>query len=351
MFKPEHIRNSYLLDIKNKFHIFFINSSTEILIKKNIPTLSVIVFILIIFLPARAEEVNDISNQYKSVVIAEGKWGKELNEFIGIPNRLPVGTTETEESFDIDDKGNVYILHRAKIYKFNNGKWIKTIKGEIPAYGNDILADNNGNVFVLFGPWQQPENPIMPEVWEFSGIRIYDEELKLKSTYKLGKEVKNKGFNLDKDDLENIWYEDNDYRYPFYIDGQIYDSSKQINLAEKKEITIEENDFKILARKNKRIQFKTNFKKPMDRKRFLITDKENNTYFYFANRDLSEFEINKYDSNGNISGKMELSKPIPKYKEASTLIHTPIKIDKSGNIYQLNYTEEGLKVIKWEKIN
>ncbi|MBI5207842.1 MAG: hypothetical protein HY934_08635 [Candidatus Firestonebacteria bacterium] len=351
MYKPEQIKNSSLLDIKNKFRLFFINSSREVLIKKFITVLSAIIFVLILFLPTKAEEVNDISNQYKSVVIVEGKWGKNENEFIELADRLPVGTTGTFESFDIDDNGNVYIIHRGRLHKYNKGSWIKTIKEKSPSNSQDICVNNAGSIFVFFGPWRQYDNKsgFEDDYYDFSGIRIYDQELQLKGTYKLYKKVEGIRFNLFKDENDNIWYEDDKYKYPFYIDGQIYDSSKQIESAEAKEIIFNDTDVKILSKKGKQINFKTNLKNPMERKRFLITDK-NNTYLYFADRYYSEFEVHKYNNNGVFEGKIKMLKPDSKHEKASRLINTSLRADKYGNIYQLHYSKEGLKVIKWEKI-
>ncbi len=56
MYKPEQIKNFFLLSIKNKFRTFHISSSSKILNKKIISTLSLILFILILFLPVKAEE-------------------------------------------------------------------------------------------------------------------------------------------------------------------------------------------------------------------------------------------------------------------------------------------------------
>ncbi len=63
MWKSNQIKNSYLLNSENKSYTFFINSSKKISTKKIIPILSVIILILSVFLPVRAEENQNNQNE------------------------------------------------------------------------------------------------------------------------------------------------------------------------------------------------------------------------------------------------------------------------------------------------
>jgi len=303
--------------------------------------------------------------KYVPEVIVEGKWGKGEDEFYQVYKDLPKDSIIEFKpvyrySFDIDNKRNIYILTGSKVLKYeSNGKWVKTIKIEPPVFGHDIRVDDSGNIFVIFYPWNQPDKFPVVQDWHSSGVKIYNKHLQLKDTYKLRKKTPEGGYSLYKDELGNIWYEDQLNRYPLSVKGKIYDKSKQLKSAQLKmnlskdkkyyyKVPKKEDFFEILDTQGKlvkKVNTKVGF--PAKEKKFLTLDEDGNFYLSFNTHLFEKLEVHKYGIGGRLIYRIKMKPPNFERK----LLFAPrrsVMVDKFGNIYQLYFSDkEGVKIIKW----
>jgi hypothetical protein len=306
--------------------------------------------------------------EYVPKVIIEGKWGKGEDEFYQVYKDLPKDSIIEFKpvyrySFDIDNKRNIYILTGSKVLKYeSNGKWVKTIKIEPPVFGHDIRVDDSGNIFVIFYPWNQPDKFPVVQDWHSSGVKIYNKHLQLKDTYKLRKKTPEGGYSLYKDELGNIWYEDQLNRYPLSVKGKIYDKSKQLKSAQLKmnlskdkkyyyKVPKKEDFFEILDTQGKlvkKVNTKVGF--PAKEKKFLTLDEDGNFYLSFNTHLFEKLEVHKYGIGGRLICRIKMKPPNFERK----LLFAPrrsVMVDKFGNIYQLYFSDKkGVKIIKWERV-
>jgi len=302
--------------------------------------------------------------EYIPKIIIEGKWGKGEDEYYQVPKNFSLSLPMYRYSFDIDSQGNIYILVGYKILKYEeNGKWIKTVNIEPPIFGNDIRVASDGNIFIIFSPWQQPENVVKPEDYTSEGIRVYDKSLQFKAIYKI--KIRNfSGYMLYKDNSGDIWYEDRQYRYPFYVRNEIYEEAERLKFAQQRRseskdkkyhyvLSPKKDFFEILDNNDKslkKVPIKIDFL--ASRGDFLSAD-DDNLYFDFKSPFYENHEVHKYDLNGNLKHRIKMKPPYFE-RELCKLCYAPVRpvvIDKFGNIYQLYISDsEGVKIIKWERV-
>ncbi len=351
MYKPEQIKNSYLSDIKNKLRTFYISSSSKILNKKIISTLlSVILFILSVFLPVIAEEIN---SGYAKNEILFLKWGNGENE-VGLEEKeitVPIHTKETKmtvrnlpNQLAVDGKGNVYI---------NDIVQKKAVKLNPQTKSIEKFESNKGHLEILADE-------------EDEGLYILNRDDK--SVDFIGADKIRENKKLDEKTFENVLKRKAVIRNKKIIDR----SEKKVlaRIANKQDDQIEANQVidpsvikytkldpytykfqnlsKVGASCDEKI-FKANFQ--LAKIDFLQIDNKNIYYLFDKIPDVEQEFYEYFVVKLNlITCDIEfifLEKDL--FHNFGAVPGLMVKIDKEGNIYQLLPKKDGIHIVKWSK--
>jgi hypothetical protein len=299
--------------------------------------------------PERGVEKHQIYTPQKLI---EVKWGVATEEF-GLISGEEIETIGPL-TFTVDENGNIYILDFVKkhIKKFNKeGIYLGNLGFNIN--GSAITVGKDGHIFILKNQkileYSSSGESIKhhPITNEIKVVRGYGAKIKIdlegnlyvetaQKTYQIGRIAK-EGTMKTVDEKTQLASEKRGSI------GVIQDNLFQTEWRTKRKAVVK------ILNDNGEVLKEISMSTPDVFGAVLFLGQDEKLHIYVEVRRITtdgytHLEVWKYDLEGNILSKIEL----PNDYYTST-VFKQIEIDKSGNIYQMFTTPEGVQIIKWEE--
>ena len=313
------------------------------------------------------------NQQYKPTTIIDVKWGNAPEEF-GLREG---GETSGAKTFSLDKDGNIYIFDTVKsnIKKYDlYGSYIGNI-GDNNIVGTSFAVGGSGEIYVLENYRHR--------------IHVYSGSGELINDFPIPNEIELiEGYDqkITLDDQDNLYV--NNFQVQYHIGKKQNGSMSMIPV---KNVLNKEGGFKGFGKNvgnipESKLMHKREGLKSRSKANRLIKVRRKNTYeasvyllteagnkvkeitmntsgkfgaVLFKEQDASGYvyveteritgdnkghlDVRKYDEGGNLISIFEIP------NDYYTTMYKKIEINKTGDVYQLLTTPDGVKIIKWEQ--
>ncbi len=225
-------------------------------------------------------------------------------------------------TFFVDVNENVYIydITGQRVVKNNPpGKYEKQWAITSYAWGYDFCIDSKDQLYFLYKKIDLGGNKIG------TFINRYGKDSEYVSVSKLIDNTTD-FYRLNIDNQDNVWYEDNGYKYDLYKNYKLVNTKLRAATREK-----------INLPKHPAPQDKT--------EEFIKYDTIGNSYFKQTTLQSYKEEVVCYNANGNVIKTILLTEFLGKY---SNLIKTNVRVNDSGAVFYLDITQSGVAVKKYK---
>lgn len=282
--------------------------------------------------------------------LVNGGWGNAISDF-----GRDDGGADGPTSFFIDNNGRIYILdqknQRIKVYS-SSGVFQKAI-GIDRKTVEDIAILPGGEIYLL--------DPILTKsLLKYSPNGKLSQQVKINGNFRYASSLQPQGNNIFVENEHTDMYKivddgqvltpDNQVRHK--VHGRINKGRHGTFLTAKR---VDMRNFLInVVDSNgvEKLKIKTESKMDILQLLLLASDARGNIYAGMEiieagpapDYDLlgAEIVVLKYDSSGKLLGKIDLP------ADNITVPYKNLDVDDNGNVYQLQTTEEGVKLVKWQ---